>query len=123
MGSPLFLVGRLLFGGYFIFNAYNHFAHLSILSGYAQSKGIPGAKLAVAGSGVLLALGGLSIIFNILPLAGLAAPALFLLPVTLIMQPFWKIQDPMARIGEMVNFTKNMALLGAVAIFLASLIG
>jgi putative oxidoreductase len=39
------------------------------------------------------------------------------------MHPFWKVQDPMAKMGEMVNFTKNLALLGAVAMFLASVIG
>jgi hypothetical protein len=35
------------------------------------------------------------------------------------MHTFWKIQDPMAKMGEMINFTKNIALLGAVLILLA----
>lgn len=123
METPILLIGRILFGGYFIFNAFNHFSNLSVMAGYAQSRGIPAAKLAVAGSGALLALGGLSIIFNVFPLAGLTALILFLVPVTFTMHPFWKSQDPMAKMGEMVNFTKNLALLGALTTFLAYAIG
>jgi putative oxidoreductase len=122
MEHPVLLIGRILFGGYFVFGAFNHFNHLSMMAGYAQSKGIPSAKLAVAGSGVLLAIGGLSVIFNVYPLVGLAALLLFLVPVTFTMHAFWKIQDPMAKMGEMVNFSKNLALLGAVTMFLASVI-
>jgi hypothetical protein len=35
------------------------------------------------------------------------------------MHAFWKVQDPTVKMGEMVNFMKNIALLGAVLIFLA----
>ena len=54
------LIGGTVFGGYFIFNAFNHFSNLSMMAGYAQSRGIPAAKIAVAGSGALQAVGGLS---------------------------------------------------------------
>jgi putative oxidoreductase len=120
MENTILTLGRIIFGGYLLFNAYNHFSNLTMMSGYAQSKGIPSAKLAVAGSGLLLAIGGLSVILNIVPIVGLAALVLFLLPVTFIMHAFWKVQDPMAKMGEMVNFSKNLALLGAVIILLAA---
>lgn len=119
MNDVLLIVGRILFGGYFLFNAYNHFANLPMMAGYAQSKGVPAAKLAVAGSGLLLVIGGVSLLFNLFPIVGLVALVLFLLPVTVMVHAFWKIQDPMGRMGEMVNFTKNVALLGAVVILLA----
>lgn len=35
------------------------------------------------------------------------------------MHRFWEIQDQMMAINEMVNFTKNLALAGAVLILLA----
>jgi putative oxidoreductase len=44
---------------------------------------------------------------------------LFLVPVTIMIHPFWKVQDPAAKMGEMINFTKNLALLGAVLMMLA----
>ena len=68
---------------------------------------------------VLLLVGGLSVLFDVLPIVGLIALVLFLVPVTFIMHAFWKVQDPMAKMGEMVNFMKNIALLGAVLILLA----
>lgn len=119
MESTIFLIGRLLLGGYFIFNAFNHFSNLSMMTGYAQSKGIPFAKAAVSFSGLLLLIGGLSILLGVYPAVGTIALALFLIPVTFLMHAFWKVQDPMARMGEMVNFTKNLALLGAALILLA----
>ena len=120
MESTILILGRVLFGGYFLFNAFNHFSNLSMMTGYARSKGVPSPKLAVAGSGVLLTIGGISVIFNVFPLSGLSALVLFLVPVTFMVHAFWKVQEPMARMGEMVNFTKNLALLGAVVIFLAA---
>jgi uncharacterized membrane protein YphA (DoxX/SURF4 family) len=117
--STILFLGRILFGGYFLFNAFNHFSKLSMMAGYSQSKGVPAPKLAVAGSGILLAIGGMSVIFNVLPIVGLSALALFLIPVTVIMHAFWKVQEPMAKMGEIVNFSKNLALLGAVVLLLA----
>jgi hypothetical protein len=39
--------------------------------------------------------------------------ASFLLGVSPQMHAFWKETDPQQRMSEMVNFTKNMALVGA----------
>jgi putative oxidoreductase len=41
MENVLFLIGRILFGGYFIYNGYNHLKNLSMMSGYAKTKGVP----------------------------------------------------------------------------------
>jgi len=114
-----FLVGRFIVGIYYLYNAYNHFSKLNMMSGYAQSKGVPSPKLAVFAAGILLLVGGLSIITGYQPTIGAAALVLFFLPVTFMMHNFWKVQDPMARMGEMVNFTKNMALMGSALMFLA----
>ena len=55
----LLLIGRLIFGGYFLMNAWNHFYNLEGLTGYAKSKGVPSPRAAVFVGGVLLLLGGL----------------------------------------------------------------
>ena len=55
----LFLLGRVLLGGYFLINAYNHFKNHTSLTGYAQSKGVPMAGVAVYVTGAMLGLGGL----------------------------------------------------------------
>jgi len=123
MQTALIYLGKILFGGYFLMSAFNHFSNLSMMSGYVQSKGVPAAKLAVLGSGLLLLAGGISVIFNLFPLIGLGALVLFLLPVTFMMHAFWKVQDPQVKMGEMVNFMKNIALLGALLMFLSMHVG
>jgi len=119
METSLLYLGRILFGGYFMMSGFNHFKMLTMMSEYAKSKGAPVPKLSVAVSGLLLLVGGGSILLNYFPSIGLIALVLFLIPVTFIMHAFWKIQDPTAKMHEMVNFMKNVALLGAVLILLA----
>jgi len=85
---------------------------------YAQSKGVPMPALAVYGTGLMLLLGGLAILTGSFVQIGLWLLVLFLLFVTPWMHNFWAIQDPMQRMGEMVNFMKNAALLGAILMLL-----
>jgi uncharacterized membrane protein YphA (DoxX/SURF4 family) len=122
MGTTLLYIGRILFGGYFIMGGINHFRHLEMMSGYAQSKGTPYPKYSVTFSGILLVIGGASLLLNVLPGLGLISLAVFLVPVTLIMHAPWKVQDPQAKMSETINFMKNIALLGAVLILLAYVI-
>jgi putative oxidoreductase len=119
MESTIFVVGRILLGGFFINSGINHFRGITMMSGYAQMKGVPLPKASVAFSGALLVIGGLSVLFGIYPTVGVVALALFLIPTTYMMHAFWKVQDPMAKMGEKVNFTKNVALLGAALTLLA----
>ena len=53
----LFLIGRIIVGGYFLMAGLNHFANVKMMAGYAKSKGTPGAEAAVVGTGILLVLG------------------------------------------------------------------
>jgi uncharacterized membrane protein YphA (DoxX/SURF4 family) len=113
-----FLIGRIIVGGYWIVSGIRHFTEFNMTAGYAASKGVPAAKPAVAGSGALIVIGGLSILLGYQPLIGVTAVVLFLLGVSPMMHNFWAIQDPMQKMAEMINFTKNMALLGSTLMFL-----
>ncbi len=115
----LFLVGRIILGGYFLMSGFDHFQHLTMMSGYAKSKGVPAASFAVGFSGVLLLLGGLSVVLGAYPTVGLWLLVIFLVPVSIKMHNFWTIADPTQKMGEMINFTKNMALVGAILMLLA----
>jgi len=109
----LLLLGRIAFGGYFIMAGFNHFANLKMMSGYAGSKNVPAPGLAVGGTGVMLILGGLSVVLGVSPVLGLLILILFLIPTTLMMHNYWTIEDPVQRMGEQVNFLKNLGLAGA----------
>ncbi len=91
----------------------------SHLVGYAQSKGVPSPKLAIFVSGLLLLIGGVSMVLGLYPVIGVIALVVFLIPVSFKMHAYWKIQDPMGRMSEQVAFRKNMGLLGAALMMLA----
>jgi uncharacterized membrane protein YphA (DoxX/SURF4 family) len=109
----IFFTGRILLGGYFLFNGYNHLSNTKDLVGYAESKGVFSPRLAVIGSGLLLLFGGYTILTGVRVTAGLAALVLFLVPVTFTMHPFWK-EEGQARVMDKIQFMKNIALLGAL---------
>ncbi len=90
-----------------------------MMAGYAKSKGVPAPALAVGGSGVLLLLGGLSILLGYQPLIGAGLLALFLIVITPTMHAFWSVPDAQAKMGEQINFMKNVALLGLVLMLTA----
>jgi len=114
----LFVLGRTIFGGFFAFNGINHFRHQKMMSQYAGSKGVPAAEAAIPATGALLLAGGLSILAGLKPKQGLAAIVGFLIPVTLQMHRFWEVQDQQQRMNEMINFSKNVALIGAALMML-----
>ena len=108
-----FLAGRILFGGFFLYNGINHFKSRKQLSQYATSKNVPMSDAMVTMSGILLVFGGTSIALGVKPKLGAAAIIKFLAGVSPVMHDFWNVEDPNQRQGEMINFSKNMALLGA----------
>jgi putative oxidoreductase len=110
------LAGRTIFGGYFLYNGINHLRNRGMLASYAQSKGVPAATAAVVGSGLLLIGGGLSILSGASPKTGAGLIATFLLGVSPQMHAFWRETDAQQRSQEMINFSKNMALLGGTLI-------
>ena len=115
----IFIIGRVLFGGFFIRAAYHHFSGVSSMAGYAGAKGIPAPKLAIIGTGVFLLLGGLSFLLGVKPFIGGILLILFLVPVSFTMHAYWKDQDPGMKMSNNVNFYKNLALLGATLMMMA----
>ncbi|MDY6761802.1 MAG: DoxX family membrane protein [Candidatus Nanohaloarchaea archaeon] len=107
--------GRALFGLFFIFNGLNHFMKREVMAGYAESKGVPMAQFMVPLTGLLLLAGGLSIVAGAYVGVGVVLLLLFLLVTTPTMHNFWAVGEEQKQ-DEMVNFLKNMALLGAVLI-------
>lgn len=108
------VIGQVLFGGYFILQGIRHFMHHKNMSAYAASNGVPSPDIAIYASGALLILGGLGILLGLYIQLALWLLAIFLIPVTFMMHPFWKRTDPQQKMADMINFYKNLALLGAV---------
>lgn len=116
----IFLVGRIMFGGYFVMMGFNHFKNNKMLTGYAASKGVPSPGLAVYFSGLLIFFGGIGIISNMYPIISLVLIITFLVPVSFMIHSFWKNSDPMTKMADMTHFYKNMALIGATLMLIVS---
>jgi len=114
-----FLVGRVIAGCFFLMNGFNHLAQINLMTGYAKSKGIPAPALVVGGSGVFLFLGGPSLLLGYHPTIGLALLLIFLVGAPFGIHNFWTVQDQQPKQGEMINFLKNMAILGLLLMTLA----
>lgn len=114
-----FLAGRILFGGILAFMASNHFIQWKMMSGYAASKKVPMPTWAVLGAGLALLLGALSILSGSYVIYGVGLLSLFFVPVTFLMHNFWADKDVNMKLNNMVNFQKNLVILGAAWMFLS----
>jgi uncharacterized membrane protein YphA (DoxX/SURF4 family) len=97
----------------------NHFTKLEAMTGYAKYKKLPAAKLGVLISGLMLVIGGISIILGYYADLGALLLAIFLVLAAIIFHNFWKETDATAKQNEMLGFMKDMALAGAALILFA----
>ena len=115
----VYLIGRIVVGLFFLYNAFGHLTRVKMMAGYAASKGVPLPSLAVVGTGVQLLVGGLMLLLGWYVWVGALVLIAFLVPVALVMHNFWAVQDPQGRMMEMVQFSKNLAIAGALLMVLA----
>lgn len=113
------LIGRVLFVMLFFGSAFGHFTQTEAMTGYAQSRGVPSPKAGVLASGVLMVLGGLSVLLGIWADLGALLLFIMLLPTAVLMHGFWSETDPDAKQTEMIQFNKDLALAGAALMLFA----
>ncbi|WP_159923873.1 MULTISPECIES: DoxX family protein [Nocardia] len=113
------LIGRVLFAVLFLTSTVGHFTQTEAMAGYARSKGVPMAKAAVLGSGVLFGLGGLSVLLGIWADLGSLLLVIALLPTAVVMHRFWQETDPQIKQAETTQFAKDLALAGAALMLFA----
>ena len=111
MKAP-FLIGRMLFGGFFLYSGINHLMQRKNMAAYTASKGVPKPEIAVTASPVPLIVGGTSMLLGLKPKLGAIAILGFLAGVSPVMHDFWRNEDPNERTNNMASFMKNLALAG-----------
>ena len=111
MKAP-FLIGRMLFGGFFLYNGINHLMQRKNMAAYTASKGVPKPEIAVTAAAVPLIVGGTSMLLGLKPKLGAIAILGFLAGVSPVMHDFWRNEDPNERMNNMALFMKNLALAG-----------
>jgi putative oxidoreductase len=104
------LAGRLLFSLVFLTSGLSHFSAATIA--YAAAQGVPLANIAVPLSGSIALAGALSIILGYKARIGAILIIVFLIPISLMMHPFWNVADPMMHQIQLIMFMKNVSMLG-----------
>jgi putative oxidoreductase len=115
--SILVLIGRVLFAALFLGSAVGHLTRTKTMAGYAASKKVPFAEATVFVGGLLLAAGGLMVLFGVWADLGalllvVVVVVVFLVPTALVMHSFWTVPDPQARQMDQIHFNKDLALAG-----------
>lgn len=114
--NTVLIIARVLFALIFLASGVNHLTKLEAMTGYAQYKKIPAAKLAVVVSGVMILVGGLYIAFGVYADLGALLIAIFLIPTAFLMHAFWKETDATAKQNEQIAFMKDISMAGAALI-------
>lgn len=117
--EKLAILGQILLGLFFVYNGINHFIKSKAMAGYAASKKLPMAMEGVLLTGLVLLLGGLSILSGWYLVYGIWGLIAFLVIVNLTIHNFWADKDEMTKSMNAVNFNKNSALIGALLILLS----
>lgn len=107
--APVVFLGRLFFVLIFLMAGFTHFAKPTVA--FAASQGVPMASVLVPLSGIIALFGALAILLGYRAQLGAWLIVVFLIGVT-PMHKFWGISDPMIQQMQMVQFMKNISMLG-----------
>lgn len=110
LSGPVVLLGRILFSFVFLYFCIAHFNGQDLA--YATAAHVPDAKILVPCAGVLILVGGLSVLLGYKAKLGAWLIVIFLVPVTLTMHQFWAATGA-AHAAQLQNFLRNASMLGA----------
>src|SRR5437899_11897080 len=99
-----FLIGRLLFGGYFLYSGVNHFTQRRMLAQYVSSKRVPQSDIAVIASGAVLVAGGASVLLGVKRKLGKAAKIGNMTVDTQLMHEYRRVADTDKRQSELSKY-------------------
>lgn len=116
----LTVVGRIMIATIFLMSAIgNKIPKFSDISGYMASEGVPLPSVALAGAIVFLIAGSLSIIVGYKARIGAGLLLVFLILATYFFHDFWTFEGA-ERQSQMIQFMKNLSLMGTMVFLIAN---
>ncbi len=113
--DEVLLTGRILFAVLFVFSGLGHFQRYKMMAEYTRQAKVPFPELAVLGTGVVLAAGGLGVGLGVWGDLAALLVAGCLVPFAFLMHRFWGV-DQQTAMMQMPHFLKNIALAGAALV-------
>jgi putative oxidoreductase len=107
------LIGRILASVIFILSGVFKFVGFNAMLPVMTAHQIPYPRFFLAASAVIEVLGGLGILFGLFGRFWASLLFFYLVPVTLIFHDFWNYAGPQGQV-QMVNFLKNLAIMGGL---------
>jgi putative oxidoreductase len=115
------LVGRILLCTIFLLSVVgNKIPNFHGVAGFMAKEGVPAPQLMLAGAIVFLIAGSLSVILGYKARIGAALLLVFLVLATYYFHDFWTLGDGPARQEQMIQFLKNLGLIGAMLLVIAN---
>jgi putative oxidoreductase len=118
--GPLTVLGRLLLCTIFLLAAVgNKIPHFSDVARIMESVGVPAPSFLLAGAIAFLLVGSLSVIVGYKARVGAVLLLTFLVLASYYFHPFWKLEGQ-AQQEQMIQFMKNLSMMGAMLFVLAN---
>jgi putative oxidoreductase len=120
--APVTVVGRLMLATIFLMSALGK--KIPDFSGpveYMTANGVPSPSILLAGAIVFLLAGGVSVVLGFKARIGASLLAVFLILATYFFHDFWTFApDSQEFQMQMIQFMKNLGLLGAMLMIVAN---
>lgn len=121
INGVLSAAARLMIAAIFILSAVgNKVPQFDSVAGYMASEGVPYPRVMLAGAIAFLIVGGLSVVVGYQARIGAALLLAFLVLATYFFHDFWTLDDPTARQQQMIQFLKNLSLMGTMLFLIAN---
>ena len=118
--GPLTVLGRVLLCAIFLLAVVgNKIPHFSDVVKIMESVGMPAPQFLLAGAIVFLLAGSVSVIVGYKARIGAVLLLTFLVLASYYFHPFWKLEGQ-AQQEQMIHFTKNLSIMGAMLFVVAN---
>ena len=115
------VLGQIMIATIFLMSTVgNKIPNFNKVAGSMASDGVPMPQVTLVGAIVFLIAGSLSIIVGFKARIGATLLLVFLVLATYFFHDFWTLEDAQAKQDQMIQFMKNLALMGTMVFLMTN---